>query len=241
MVRAMASFYLSLAAYTCACRNVNTENQVAAFDALCEVQSDKASVEITSPFDGKVKDILVKEGEVAKVGQGLCIIEVDEDEHPSSEDQSSSPPPHPEQEATQSDQSPAEKPQAPPQEVLKAQRRPHPLDPNVSQESKAALGTNAANVLATPSVRHFARQNGVDLAKLSPGSGKSGRIEKRDVDVYLAGPKEQKASTGSQSLLVEPAQDIVVELGRTRYGMWKAMVKVCLPPILLSPRLIVCV
>ena len=56
---------------------------IQAFDALCEVQSDKASVEITSPFDGVVKELLVKEGEVAKVGQGLCTIEVDSDEYPS--------------------------------------------------------------------------------------------------------------------------------------------------------------
>jgi len=52
---------------------------IKSFEPLCKVQSDKASVEITSPFDGVVKEILVKEGGVAKVGQGLCVIEVDEE------------------------------------------------------------------------------------------------------------------------------------------------------------------
>ena len=46
----------------------------------CEVQSDKASVEITSLFDGVLKEILVKEGEVAKVGEALCLIETEDGE-----------------------------------------------------------------------------------------------------------------------------------------------------------------
>jgi 2-oxoisovalerate dehydrogenase E2 component (dihydrolipoyl transacylase) len=47
---------------------------VQAFDppSWCEVQSDKASVETTSPLDdGIVKEFLVQEGEIAKVGPGL--------------------------------------------------------------------------------------------------------------------------------------------------------------------------
>lgn len=210
-----------------ACRNVNPPNQVAAFDALCEVQSDKASVEITSPFDGIVKDILVREGGIAKVGEGLCVIEVDEDEYPSSEEtQPSSTPP--EREVTLAREPSTGKPEPPPQEAPKAQRRPHPLDPNVGPGLEIASRTNAENVLATPSVRHFARQKGVDLAKLAPGSGKGGRIEKRDVEVYLNGPPEQTAVVDTKApSQAGPLQDTVVELGRTRYGMWKAMVKVC--------------
>ena len=44
------------------------------------MQSDKASVEITSPYNGTVKAIPVQEAQVAKVGDGLCILEVDEEE-----------------------------------------------------------------------------------------------------------------------------------------------------------------
>lgn len=199
-------------------------NSIQAFDALCEVQSDKASVEITSPFDGVVKDILVQEGDVAKVGQGLCIIEVDEDEYPSSEEaeKSASPPPHPPQEAAQT----PEPPKQPPQQPSKPARKPHPLDPNVPQDAEAIAGTNAENVLATPSVRHFARQKGVDLSKLAPGSGRGGRVEKADIEAYLLGSRQQQAGVQAAPQ-IEPAHDVVVELGRTRYGMWKAMTKVC--------------
>ena len=67
-------------------RSVKPLAVVQAFDPLCEVQSDKASVEITSPFEGTVKDILAKEGDVVKVGSDLCLIEVEEDQPEESTD-----------------------------------------------------------------------------------------------------------------------------------------------------------
>jgi 2-oxoisovalerate dehydrogenase E2 component (dihydrolipoyl transacylase) len=85
------------------------------------------------------------------------------------------------------------------------------MDPN---------GTPASthSVLAKPSVRHFARRNGVDLELLGPGSGSGGRVEKGDVEAYLA------RGVGDMHAVSE--SDVVVELGRTRYNMWKAMTKV---------------
>jgi pyruvate/2-oxoglutarate dehydrogenase complex dihydrolipoamide acyltransferase (E2) component len=81
-------------------------------------------------------------------------------------------------------------------------------------------------VLALPAVRHFARQSGVDLALLSPGSGKNGRVERVDVERYLARGKPA-GEQPSPAISSPPAEeDVVVELGRTRYGMWKAMEKV---------------
>ncbi|KAI0089932.1 2-oxoacid dehydrogenases acyltransferase-domain-containing protein [Irpex rosettiformis] len=201
--------------------SVQPSATIQAFDALCEVQSDKASVEITSPFDGVVKELLVKEGEIAKVGEGLCTIEVDSNEYPSSEDShSSSPPPHQEQKAPQLKEAVGSTPVTGPVPVKK--RKAHPLDPNAPKEEHT-VGSRAKNVLAAPSVRHFAREKGVDLTTLAPGSGKGGRIEKKDVDAYLAAPKEQKFGGGVAQPL--SADDIVVELGRTRYGMWKAMTR----------------
>jgi e3 binding domain len=76
---------------------------------------------------------------------------------------------------------------------------------------------------AAPSVRHFARQQGVDLGLLVPGSGKNGRIEKGDIESFL---NNQRIASTQGVPTSEPLGDVVVELGRTRYGMWKAMVKV---------------
>lgn len=227
-------------------RSVSPQSSIGVFEPLCEVQSDKASVEITSPYDGTVKEILVQEGQVAKVGESLCIIEVDEEdsnmsdiptsEPPHAKTNESSPPPPQEQGRDAS----VGVPQTPSDKHSVA-RRPHPLDPNApaASESSASASrpgtssgsaptTNATDVLALPSVRHFARESGVDIALLAPGSGKDGRVERADVEWYLASgksavPGEQQPSAVSPS---PPAgDDIIVELGRTRYGMWKAMEK----------------
>ncbi|KAF8055615.1 2-oxoacid dehydrogenases acyltransferase-domain-containing protein [Lyophyllum atratum] len=191
--------------------------KIQAFDPLCEVQSDKASVEITSPFDGIVKELLVQEGEVAKVGSGLCLIEVDEEAVEGADPAAVEPvdttpaTPSPEPASAPRETEPEPEPETP--------RRLHPLDPNFTPPQ----GGSGENVLAPPSVRHFARQSQVDLAQLMPGSGKGGRIEKRDVEAYLAKPS---TSTSAQAKpTAETGDEVVVELGRTRYNMWKAMTK----------------
>lgn len=171
---------------------------IQSFDPLCEVQSDKASVEITSPFDGIVTEILVAEGSIAKVGEGLCLIEIEEEV-----DASEAPVVH----ETPPVAASVEEPQS--------SRRLHPLDPKFTPEASPA-----DRVLATPSVRHLARSKGVDLAKLVPGSGRDGRIEKKDVEASLSGI--------NQPQIASMTEDLIVELGRTRYGMWKAMVKACI-------------
>lgn len=213
-------------------RTTQPQSRIEAFDPLCEVQSDKASVEITSPYDGVVKELLVKEGEVAKVGEGLCVIEVEEEDDVTQRDESSaSPPPHIEQEAAQHQDNTSlhvdqtvktEDPVAP----SSPKRRPHPLDPNVPSGGELSPGTNHADVLATPSVRHFARQKEVNLSQLIPGSGKNGRIEKRDIETFLARSAASAQSDAAQTTSARPEEDIAIELGRTRYNMWKAMVKV---------------
>ncbi|KAJ7652166.1 2-oxoacid dehydrogenases acyltransferase-domain-containing protein [Mycena polygramma] len=182
---------------------------IAAFDPLCEVQSDKASVEITSPFDGVVKELLVQEGQVAKVGQGLCLIEVEEEavDGPTEQSAKEEPPiPAPPAEAPK-EASPASESESAP-----SQRRMHPMDPSFTPETGAA----SSSALATPSVRHFARTQGVDLGLLAPGSGKGGRIEKSDVEAYLS---------GSPSAPTQSGEDVVVELSRIRHAMWRSMVK----------------
>ncbi|TDL22404.1 CoA-dependent acyltransferase [Rickenella mellea] len=187
--------------------NVKPSSTIQAFDPLCEVQSDKASVEITSPFDGTVTELLVKEGQVAKVGEGLCLIEVDEEVAGDVEVGELNNPPK--QDTTDSFPSAVE----PKHQTPDVQRRLHPLDPNKS-------GDEQADVLATPSIRHYARQQGIDIATLAPGSGRGGRIERNDVDAVLS-RSTTDGSAGEPSS--QDQSEHVVELGRTRYNMWKAM------------------
>ncbi|KAF9245406.1 2-oxoacid dehydrogenases acyltransferase-domain-containing protein [Melanogaster broomeanus] len=179
--------------------SVKEQSLVQSFDTLCEVQSDKASVEITSPFDGVVKQLLVQEGEVAKVGAGICLIEAEEEEE--EEDHTSL------SETKTSIESPAP-----------SQSEETPLDPT---NDTISTFPRTDNSLATPSVRHFARQQGVDIAEIAPGSGRDGRVLKADVEAFIArgSVRDKPVSLSVQA----EENDAVVELGRTRYGMWKAM------------------
>ncbi|KAF8553505.1 CoA-dependent acyltransferase [Imleria badia] len=187
------------------------------FDALCEVQSDKASVEITSPFDGVVQQLLVQEGEIAKVGAGLCLIEVEEDdEHVDPKvnlDASTTP------EETQ-DPAVSSVEEGDVEVIVSRTGNKHPLDPTNTASSTSF--TSSTHALATPSVRHFARQQGVDIAALVLGSGRDGRVEKKDVEAFIARGRVVPGVV-AESVVRTDDKDVVVELGRTRYGMWKAM------------------
>ena len=55
--------------------HVNEGASISEFDPLCEVQSDKASVEITSRHEGVVASLKWKVGQIVKVGDVLCHIE----------------------------------------------------------------------------------------------------------------------------------------------------------------------
>ncbi|KAG8880354.1 hypothetical protein FRB97_000891 [Tulasnella sp. 331] len=224
--------------------NVKQSAKVEHFDQLCEVQSDKASVEITSPFDGVISQIHVQEGQIAKVGEGLCTIEIEEEEedHPVMEKSRLAAP-----EATVASHL-VSKPVSKASEgsvhsapVLaastsepKAARRRHPLDPSPTEARDAAQtdGHDAdTKTLATPSVRHFAREKGVPrLSQLWPGSGKNGRIEKNDVEAWLsssseptASPKRESTSMKQDEASAAAGVENTVELGRTRWAMWRAM------------------
>ncbi|KAA8527434.1 hypothetical protein F0562_034851 [Nyssa sinensis] len=57
---------------------VQEGNQVEEFQPLCEVQSDKATIEITSRYKGKVSQVLHVPGDVVKVGETLLRMAVEE-------------------------------------------------------------------------------------------------------------------------------------------------------------------
>lgn len=149
-------------------------------DALCEVQNDKAVVEIPSPVDGTVLEIKVAEGEVAIVGDTLIRIDAEgyESEETEEEETKEETPPKKEEakKATEVDDTTVEKEQAD--------------DEEDSGEQKL--------VIAMPSVRKYAREQGVSIHEVS-GTGKNGRILKEDVDNFLSGDKEEpKAESADQ-------------------------------------------
>ncbi|MDQ0253880.1 pyruvate dehydrogenase E2 component (dihydrolipoamide acetyltransferase) [Evansella vedderi] len=141
-------------------------------DVLCEVANDKAVVEIPSPVDGKVEKIHVEEGVVTTVGTVIITFETDAVQPPSAH-------------GDHEEEAPAEeKPQAVDQ--AKAEDATEP-----AAQADVEVDENR-RVIAMPSVRKYAREKGVTIAKVN-GSGKNGRIVKEDIDRFLSGGAQAAA------------------------------------------------
>ncbi|AOM83322.1 dihydrolipoyllysine-residue acetyltransferase [Salisediminibacterium beveridgei] len=143
--------------------HVTAGDEVKEDDVLCEVQNDKAVVEIPSPVDGKVYKIHVEEGVVINVGDVIITFETDAEQpegaHGSDEDEPSA-------DAGESEAQPS------------------------TSKDKEAAPDESRRVIAMPSVRKYAREESVDIQKIK-GSGKNGRIIKEDVDAFLKGDQEE--------------------------------------------------
>lgn len=59
--------------------HVSPGDTISEDDVICEVQNDKAVVEVPAPASGKVKELKVEEGTVANVGDVLAVLEVEGD------------------------------------------------------------------------------------------------------------------------------------------------------------------
>jgi len=161
---------------------VKPGDQVKEDDVLAEVQNDKAVVEIPSPVDGTIKEILAEEGVTAVVGDIIVTIDAEgyeEEEAPA----------------------PAEPAKEPAQPADTAAVKP-------TEETKAASTDAAHRVIAMPSVRKYAREKGVEISQIS-GSGKNGRVLKDDIDQFLTGgaptqqAEEAVAEVGEQGTAQE--------------------------------------
>ena len=163
-------------------------------DILCEVQNDKAVVEIPSPVAGKVEEVVIGEGTVATVGQVLIRIDAPgyEDLKFKGEHEEETV-----QEKTESQvQATAEDGQAVEKEATPVAKEQAP-DKVATEATKAAPKTQKdpnGRVIAMPSVRKFARDNDVEISQVS-GSGKNGRVMKEDIEAFMNGGQSTEAET----------------------------------------------
>ena len=136
---------------------VKVGDTVAAEDPLIELESDKATMEVPSPVAGRIASIVVKEGD--RVSEGSMILTVEAEGS----------------DAAAAASAPTSAPAAAPAASVPAAAAP--AAPAVTDS-----GFNKAH--ASPSIRAFARQLGIDLAKIN-GSGRKGRILRDDVTAAL--------------------------------------------------------
>ncbi|MBC8781209.1 dihydrolipoamide acetyltransferase family protein [Staphylococcus capitis] len=152
-------------------------------DVLAEVQNDKSVVEIPSPVSGTVEEVLVDEGTVAVVGD--VIVKIDAPDAEEMQFKGSHCDDSSKQEEKQ-EEAPAEK-----ESTSSSQSQ----EASTASTQEAEVDENKT-VKAMPSVRKYARENGVNI-KAVTGSGKNGRITKEDVDAYLNGGSTDSASNES--------------------------------------------
>jgi len=153
-------------------------------DPIVSLESDKAAMEIPSPFAGTVKEVKISLGDRVSEGDLLITIETADDA------------------ATDAaaDNAPAEKPaEAAPAEAAKTEPVVTPAPTKQAAHRPSPTASIAINeegfskAHASPSVRKFARELGADLSQMS-GSGAKSRILKEDVKAWV----KQTLARGSQ-------------------------------------------
>ncbi len=179
---------------------------------LVTLESAKATMEVPSPFDGVVRELKVKLGDALSAGSVVALIEVAEglpspqpsaaggrggQEAAAAASPASLPSPQPSPAGGRGGQEPASVP-AP--AAAGATR-----SPPVAFDADGLLPDKVPH--ASPAVRLFARELGVDLAQVA-GSARAGRISKEDVQAFvksaLAGGAAPRAGGGGGGLDLIP-------------------------------------
>jgi pyruvate dehydrogenase E2 component (dihydrolipoamide acetyltransferase) len=144
-------------------------------DSLITLESEKAAMEVPASVDGVLKDVRVKVGDKVSKGSVIATVEPAQAEAPA-----------PKPEAAKTESSPSSnggsrKAPAPTAEPPPPRAKPSPI-----AAEPAPVRTEGENgaVHASPSIRRFARELGVDLHAVDP-SGPNGRVTREDVQSFV--------------------------------------------------------
>jgi len=149
---------------------VEVGQEVKVDQPVLELETDKATVEVPSEFEGRVEKIHVSTGDTVEVGQVVVTIDPTEGGAPGDVGQSEE-----EKPASTGTSQPAQ-----PEEVEVSKTPSAAIEQQVPKSSETEVSPVTLSVPASPSVRRFAREIGVQIAQVK-GSGPAGRISKQDV------------------------------------------------------------
>jgi pyruvate dehydrogenase E2 component (dihydrolipoamide acetyltransferase) len=176
-------------------------------DSLVTIESDKASMEIPSPFSGVVAEIAVSVGD--HVSQGTLIARIT-----TSDAESDAEPIASSQKTTHSDANdersgndePVKREETPASATQPPQKIAAPPSP---PPGPAAAAPTARTAHASPSARRFARELGANL-DLVQGSGRKGRITKEDIQNFIKRALQQGGAPPplENVLQVAPARSV---------------------------------
>jgi pyruvate dehydrogenase E2 component (dihydrolipoamide acetyltransferase) len=157
---------------------------------VMEVQNDKSVVEVPSPVEGTIVELKVSEGTMCTIGDVIAVIDatgeipVQAHGHGGGASEGATPPVAPQ--ATAGVEAECAVGGAVAANVAAATLDTPMAAASAPAAAPAADAGAQRQVLATPSVRKLARENGVPLAQVS-GTGKNGRITREDVMAHQAG------------------------------------------------------
>ena len=171
---------------------------VARDEPLFEITTDKVDAEVPAPAAGTLSDILVKEGETVDVGTTVATIATAES-----------------REAVQTTQGKLEQPPEQPAEERGGHFRASQPSQVVSfrrgPDTRGVAASKGSTRSLSPAVLDAVRRGGMSIGTVTglQGSGRGGRVTKRDVEQYLRqhGPGSAPESTASAST-VTPGGDL---------------------------------
>ncbi len=158
-------------------------------DPLITIESDKSSVEIPATEEGKILELNIKVGD--KVSEGDKILEIDTTEKLEKEKSFKSSEKKIFQENNDS-------------QIIEIQKSYNNENTIINDFSTSAS--------ASPKVRKFARELGVDINKVS-GSERKGRVTEDDIKLYISSKSEVKANTQNQK-----ESKIKLEFAHSEFG-----------------------
>jgi len=151
-------------------------------DSLISVESDKATMEIPAPEAGVVKELKVNLGD--KVSQGNLILVLETTSNDPAVAAPAEEPPAPAPSAEPTAKAAAATPQPAPTAAPTPVKATPAAPPSKASPTAKIDEVAFAKAYATPSVRKFARELGVDLGKVE-GTGRKKRITREDVQNFI--------------------------------------------------------
>jgi len=157
-------------------------------ESLITLESDKATMEVPAPFGGTIKEMKVKVGDKISEGAVILSIESSDDAAPVA---GTSPADAPQAATAEAEAAPT------PDEPPKAAAPPAP-SPEPGPATPSAGRNGSATAHASPGVRRFARELGVDLGQVT-GSGPKNRVLKEDVQSFVKNTMRDGGATSGGS------------------------------------------
>ena len=153
---------------------VQAGQQIGQDSALLTLETDKATMDVPSSHAGQVKEVRIKVGDKVNQGDVVCLLEVSE---AGAAEVAATP-------AAVAAPAPAPAPVATPSAPLAAATATPALAPAPVSTPAKVDEASFRTAHASPSVRKFARELGVDLGAVS-GSGPKSRITQSDVQAFV--------------------------------------------------------